>query len=271
MPKTMEPGNGKLRLGKNPAVFDSRTLRFGAYLGAKLPPPPPQVDNGHAVTRWPMYLNDRYGDCTCAAAGHMIQAWTANSGKERSPSDSDILKFYEHFTTPGPENGCDMLAVLKYWRSQGLARDKIAAFVQLEPHNATEVMDAVSIFGSCYIGIELPRFALAASDLSTVPWVVPPQGPVGDGAPDPEGGHCIPAVAYDARNLYVVTWGAIKSMSWQFYVDYADEAYAVLSQDFFSKGKTPRGFDLAQLQEDLTQIEHVPASRATVLHRNAMR
>src|SRR5580692_6648399 len=44
-------------------------------------------------------------------------------------------------------------------------------------------------------------------------------------------------IAYDSRNLYVVTWGAIKSMSWQFYCDYADEAYAIMSSDFLAKNK----------------------------------
>ena len=160
-----------------------------------------------------------------------------------------------------------MLSVLKYWRSSGLGGDKIMAFAQLEPRNVNEVKDAVSIFGGCYIGVELPKFAINASDIATVPWVVPPQGPIGDAAPDPQGGHCIPAVAYDSRNLYVVTWGAVKSMSWQFYVDYADEAYAVLSDDFLSKNKTPAGFNLPQLKQDLAEIGKVPAIRAAISSR----
>lgn len=252
-------------LGKMPAVYDSRTLRFGEYLTSRLPPPPASVNWGKAVPEWPMYLNDKYGDCTCAAAGHMIQNWTANVGKERSPSDQDILTFYEHFTTPGPDNGCNMLSVLKYWRTGGLGGDKITAFAQLEPKNAIEAKDAINLFGACYIGVELPEFAVDVPDLSTVPWVVPPQGPVGTAAPDPQAGHCIPAVAYDERNLYVVTWGAIKSMSWQFYIDYADEAYAVLSSDFLKAGKAINGFNLAQLKQDLAQLGSIPSTRATIV------
>jgi hypothetical protein len=258
----------QFRLGKKPAVYDSRTLSFGAYLTPQLPGPPQVVDWGKNVSTWPMYLNDKYGDCTCAAVGHMIENWTAAAGKQTTPNDQQILKFYEHFTTPGPENGCDMLSVLKYWRSTGLAGDKIMAFAQLEPHNVNQVKDGVSIFGGCYIGVELPKFAISSSDLSTVPWVVPPQGPVGDAAPDPQAGHCIPAVAYDSRNLYVVTWGIVKSMSWQFYTDYADESYAVLSNDFLAKNKTPAGFDLAQLKADLAEIGHVPAIRAAIFHKH---
>ena len=66
------------RLGKKPAVFDSRTLRFGAYLTTTLPAPPAAVDWGKKVPSWPMYLNDKYGDCTCAAAGHMIARYKPN-------------------------------------------------------------------------------------------------------------------------------------------------------------------------------------------------
>ena len=59
--------------GKKPAVFDSRTLRLGAYLTSRLPAPPAAVDWGKNVSSWPMYLNDKYGDCTCAAVGHMLK------------------------------------------------------------------------------------------------------------------------------------------------------------------------------------------------------
>lgn len=88
------------RLGKKPAVFDSRTLRFGNYLTAKLPPPPDAANWGKNVASWPMYLNNKYGDCTCAAAGHMIETWTAATGKEKSPTDAQILKFYRTSRRP---------------------------------------------------------------------------------------------------------------------------------------------------------------------------
>jgi hypothetical protein len=241
------------RLGKLPAVFDDRTLMFGAYLKPQLPPPPPSVDYGSRVPSWPMYANDQYGDCTCAAAGHMIQEWTANAGGEVTPPDDAVLRFYEHFvgTPPPPDEGCNMLSVLKYWRKAGLARHKVLAFAALEPSNQVQAQDALFMFGSIYIGVALPDFA-TQGDMLAVPWVVPPQGPTGTAAPNPNNGHCIPAVAYDARNLYVVTWGAVKSMSWQFYAAYADEAYAVLSEDFIARnGQNAAGFDLATLRKDL--------------------
>ena len=108
-------------LGKHPPVVDSRTLRFGDYLTSALAPPPASINYGDKVTTWPMYYNDQYGDCTCAAAGHMIQNWTANAATEVTPPPTSILSFYEHFvgTPPPADAGCDMLSVLKYWRSAG--------------------------------------------------------------------------------------------------------------------------------------------------------
>ena len=74
-------------------------------------------------------------------------------------------------------------------------------------------------------------------------------GAVGDDAPNPNNGHCIPAVGYDADQLLIVTWGELKSMAWDFYDAYADEAFAVLSQDFIEKsGVSPQGLNLQALR-----------------------
>ena len=232
----------QLKLGKHPPVFDERTLQFGSYLQQGLPTPPPAASYGNKVPVWPMYDNDKWGDCTCAAAGHMIQNWTANAGGETTPPDSAVDTFYEHFvgSPPPPDAGCNMLQVLRYWRRTGLGGHKILAFTSLEPSNQTEAMDALYMLGSVYIGLALPNFVLKGDPL-TVPWVVPAGGAVGDAAPNQQNGHCVPAVAYDARYLYIVTWGTLKQMSWQFYDTYADEAYAVLSSEFIeSNGDTVR-------------------------------
>jgi hypothetical protein len=258
-----------LRLGKDPAVTDSRTLQFARYLRPALPPPPSSVDYGKAVSVWPMYDNDKWGDCTCAAAGHMIQNWTANAGAPVTPPDSDVVSFYQHFVgnPPPSDAGCNMLSVLKYWRTFGLGGHKIQAFASIEIKNQTEAQEAVYLFGSIYIGVELPDFCVTGNVLE-VPWVVPPGGPVGSNAPKPNNGHCVPAVAYDSTNLYIVTWGMLKPMTWEFYEAYADESFAVASQDFIGRtGHAPSGFDTAQLKADLKDVTRMPASQATVTRR----
>ena len=56
----------------------------------------PEVwDGTSGITDWGMMMNDALGDCTCAALGHLIQAWTAESGTEYTPPDSAILTAYE--------------------------------------------------------------------------------------------------------------------------------------------------------------------------------
>jgi hypothetical protein len=255
------------KLGKKPVRFDDRTLHFGAYLTSELPPPPVSKDYTKKVTPpWPMMGNDQYGDCTCAAAGHMIQEWTANTGHQEVLPDSAILNAYNHFSGGNPDAGANMLDVLKYWRTTGIGKDKISAFVQLEPKNDIQVRDAINLFGNCYIGVALPNFAVVpGSDFLKTPWVVPAKGAVGNAAPNPQNGHCVPAVAYDERNLYVVTWGALKSMSWQFYNAYLEESYAVLSDDWIGKkvGDAPSGFDLPALKRDLAAIGAGQAAAAT--------
>ena len=245
------------KMGKHPPKIDTRTLQFGAYLTQNLPAPPSAIDYSKPVNTWPMMGNDQYGDCTCAAAGHMIEEWTANTGQELTLSDAAILQAYNHFAHGNPDAGANMLDVLKYWRKTGIGRDKISAFAQLEPQNHIHLQDAVSMFGSCYIGLALPNFAVPEDvDFLTIPWVVPGTGPVGNAAANPANGHCVPAVAYDQRCIYVVTWGAIKTMSWQFYDAYADEAYAALSADWINQkvGTAPNGFNMAALQQDLQAV-----------------
>ncbi len=244
-------------LGRKRSERDARTLRLARYLGPALPPPPREVNWAAGVTGWPMYDNDRYGDCTCAAAGHMVEVWTAAAGRQRTPTAAAVLRMYEHFTPPGPENGCSMLDVLRYWRATGLGKDRIGAFALLAPGSVKQARVSMALFGGCYLGLMLPEFVVDADDILAVPWTLRPYGMRGDGAPDPMAGHCVNAVGYDRRNVYVVTWGTIKAMSWGFYGAYCDEAYAVLSSDFLAKEKSPAGFDLAQLKADLQAITSV--------------
>jgi hypothetical protein len=242
------------KLGKEPPVVDKRTLRFEKYL--TLPAPPASVSYYTKVATWPMYYNNKYGDCTCAAAAHMIQNWSANAATQIKPPASKVLAFYEHFvgSPPPPDEGCNMLSVLKYWRQAGLDKQKVTAFTSIDLKNRSQAESAIYLLGSIYIGVALPNFAVEG-DMLTVPWKVPPGGPVGDAAPNPNNGHCIPAVGYDADQLWVVTWGELKSMGWDFYNAYADESFAVLSKDFLGKsGVSPAGLNLQALEADLAKL-----------------
>jgi len=251
----------KLKLGKQPVRHDPRTLLFASYLTAALPTPPASYDAGTAVTDWGMMDNDQIGDCTCAAAGHLIMEWTARAkSKVFTPSDKQIVAAYSAITGYNPvsganDNGANEIDVLNYWRQSGIAGHKISAYVALEPANHTHIMDSVYIFGGCYIGLGLPLSAQAQTQ-NHQPWSVPPQGTTGDGKPGSWGGHAVPVIAYDSRTLTVITWGARQTMTWGFWKAYCEEAYAILSPDFLTgKKATPEGFNLHQLQEDLADLK----------------
>lgn len=245
----------KVRLGKLAVRYDPRTLLMAKYVKAQLAPPPNAYDWAKSVgTNWGMMGNDKIGDCTCAAAGHLIMEWTADAGRMFTPSLQDIIKAYSAITGYDPktgdhDNGAVELDVLNYWRKTGIAAHSIAAFVSLEPSNHTHIMDAVYIFGGCYIGVQLP---LSAQGQEV--WAVPPQGTTGPGAPGSWGGHAVPVVAYDLRGLTVVTWGKLLRMTWAFWRAHCDEAYGILSTDFLKQGKAPNGFDLKTLQADLAEL-----------------
>ena len=169
----------KLKLGKQAARHDPRTLLLATYTTPALPAPPPSLDLTDKVKgAWGMMDNDQIGDCTCAAAGHLLMEWTSR------------------------------------------------AKPQTENHQ---------------------------------PWSVPPQGPIGDGAPRSWGGQAVSVMAYDARGVTVITWGAPQFMTWGFWNTYCDEAYAIISPDFLEKKAgqlaTPDGFNLQQLQADLADLK----------------
>ncbi|MGB8064685.1 MAG: hypothetical protein WCF26_22555 [Candidatus Sulfotelmatobacter sp.] len=251
----------KLKLGKQTARHDPRTLLLASYVTPALPAPPPQDDLTSKINSWGMMENDQLGDCTCAAAGHLIMEWTANAGKKMvTPTDKQIVAAYSGITGYNPatganDNGAVEIDVLNYWRQSGIAAHKIGAYVALEPSNHIHIQDSVYIFEGCYIGLQLPVSAQAQVQ-NHQPWSVPPGGPTGDGKPGSWGGHAVPVVAYDPRGLTVVTWGALQIMTWSFWEAYCDEAYAIISTDYLNdKQESPAGFNMQQLQADLADLK----------------
>ena len=255
------------KFGKQPARYDARTLRLADYL-EDLPAPMPSVNNARRVRDWPMYSNDTLNDCTCAAAGHLIQDWTAIAHREVTPTESQIVEAYEAVAgyrpgDPSTDKGATKIAVLNYWRRKGIAGHTIWAYVAIEPGNHDQVKDTVQYFGGAYIGLKLPISAQyqLRDPLNLTVWSVPSGGPVGQGLPGSWEGHSVPVVAYDHRTLTVVSWGDLLKITWQFFDVYCDEAYAILAHEWIdAKGGLPRGFRKVQLLSDLEDVEdHLPA------------
>lgn len=238
--------------GRLPARRDRRTLKLSAYTSG-LPKPPAAVDWLSQVTDWPVYLNQEIGDCTVAAAGHMIEAWTRyGSGTEISVTDQDILAAYENISGYDPstganDNGAVELDVLNYWRQHGVGGHKIRAFAKINHRNLTEVRQAINLFGGIYIGIQVPQSAedqFAAGQ----PWTPVCGSPI-------LGGHAVPVGAYDTRTFTCVTWGRTQPMSNRWWRRYVEEAWAIVTLDFLdAHGHDPQGLDLHQLLADLAHV-----------------
>jgi hypothetical protein len=246
------------KLGRGPVRHDARTLLFAAYLDDQaLPPPPPARDWTHAAAPdWGMMQNDRIGDCTCAAAAHAIQVWSANHSTEITLVDGDVVAAYAAITgykpdDPTTDNGAVELDVLRFWGSTGIGGHKISAYAALEHANRTHVESAINLFGCAYIGAALPLSAQS----QTVWDVAAPNQHTADYAPGSWGGHAMIAVAYSRVGVLLVTWGALKLVTWEWWLTYVEEAYAVLGPEWADdQAVAPNGFDLAALRADLVAL-----------------
>lgn len=242
-----------VKLGKAEVKHDDRTKLFAKFVDPSvLPPIPGSFALPKRPRTWEMYYNDKYGDCTCASAGHMITGWSFTSGKNLVPRPEDVLSLYETQgfvpTDPNTDNGAYCLDVLNEWRHNGLGGDKIEAYVKIDHRNVQQVKTAIYLFGGVYLGVALPRSAQRQDGH----WSVT-QGPGSE--PGSWGGHCINAVGYGSKTVRIVTWGQLWTVDWDFWTKYTDEAYAVVSQDWLNKrGHTFKGFDLAGLQRELQNL-----------------
>src|SRR5579862_4363895 len=251
---TTTPIETQFKLGKLPPRTDVRTLALARYVDrAKLPPPPPDLDLAAPVHDWPMYGNDRIGDCTIAAAGHMIEAWTAPSrGHAVEITERSVVGAFDKVKQVDPvtgEEGAVELDVLNYWRAHGIGSHRIGAFARVSIWDHRLVRDAAFLFGGLYIGLELP---LSAQSQAVWDWTHRLDGPAKPGS---WGGHAVDVVGYDQHVLTVVTWGRLQTMTWAFWDRYVDECYALLSVDFLDEaGEAPNGFDLAALKADLELV-----------------
>ena len=241
------------KLGRLPYRHDPRTLRFGD-LWYRAFQPPPQADwTGRVTVPWGMLLNDQLGDCAIAGAAHEIMAWTFVAGDLIVPTDPDVVAAYSAVSgydgTPQTDTGCVLLDVLKYWRNTGISGQKIGAFASIRPGNFNHLKAAVAYLEGVYGGWNLPDA-----------WLNAPQGQTwdaGDGVTaNPDNGHCMPMLGYDADGVLVVTWGYVQRITWAGVSLALDEAWAIVSTDMLdpATGKTPAGLDAAALNNELSVV-----------------
>lgn len=244
-----------VKLGKKKAVHDFRTLRMATYLDlTQLPEPPAELKPPTIQGSWGMMGNDRLGDCTFAAAGHLLKIWSADNVPPYTTNDDEYGKEYLTFNH-GVDEGCIEIQVLRHWKKYGIAGRKISAFLATNSSNANNLKIGMSLFGGVYTGVELP----VTAQRQDVWDIVADAGP--DGEPGSWGGHAIPLVGYTTQGPICVTWGELKQITWAWWFKYGSpsvggEAYPILSKDWCPpKGTDTGGFNYSQLKADLKALD----------------
>lgn len=241
-----------VKLGKNAARHDPRTLVYANYRTA-IEAPPPDAHWGRGLP-FAMLANDQYGDCVEAGYAHQVQIWGDRSGHPFVPDNQEVLGTYTAITgfnpaDPATDQGTDMLTAVGYWRSTGLGGQQITAYAALNPLAQTEMCESIAWYGGAYIGLQLP---LSAQNQVGAEWTVTTGAQAVAGS---WGGHCVPLSGYDQNTLWCVTWGKLQAMTWQFLTTYCDEAFVLLATDWIAaSGQAPSRLAWGQLLADLQNL-----------------
>ena len=246
-----------MKLGKLPARPNAVTFKLTDYVDTKKLTPPAFFGHDNLITSWGMLGNDTVGDCVLAGGAHETMMWTAEGYAPAVFTDECVLSDYSAITgydpsDPNTDNGTDMQMAASYRRKTGLLdangkRHKVAAYLAITPGNLSEHLLAAWLFGAVGIGINFPAYAMDEFN-SGIPWAVEER------KRQIEGGHYIPLVAHRGL-LCVVTWGRIQQMTPQFFHKFNDESLVYLSEEMLYGGKSPEGFDDAQLRADLSALK----------------
>lgn len=252
------------KLGKRPPLryYADVAIKAAGYIAGALPATPRTWAWGRGIS-FGMFLNDTYGDCTCAAYGHMEQVHSTRAGRPERAADGDVFDLYhatgidEHL---GDNDGRYCEGVLSYLRRVGLRQEsgdpnnpagsyeKIVGYAAVNPLAIDEVRTAGYLFGGLYIGVALPESAIPQTGRGA--WSCSAT----NNAPGSWGGHCVTVTAINATGPVVATWAMRQQMTWCFWKRYVDEAYAVLTDDWVENGPSPSGFKREQLVADLAAL-----------------
>ena len=252
----------KIKFGRLPPIEDSRTFELSGYLQKEnLPLIPRRYNWGRKIrdNKWGDLGNLKINLCTCAVAGHFVMAWSSNIGRLKRPNNEAILNAYSAVAgynpdKPESDEGVEAIKVLKYWRKNEIAGNKIIAFAKLEDKNREQLIQTIYLFGGCYVGVNLPKSAERQFN-TTKKWTIPRGGKKRDAKAGSWFGHAVLIVGYKDEELRIVTWGEEIIMTMDFWETYSVESYAVFSEAFIKDDKTPTGVDVNILRNDIETLQ----------------
>lgn len=240
------------KFGKLGPRSNYKTPRLATYLLPSLPPPPasctllPRVytatHKSDPAVLFPLDHNDSLGDCTIAALAHAQTVYRALAGSLCIWGAADVEKLYFHLTG-GQDTGLVALDVLQYWHKNPVNHDRILGYASIDPRDHKAVMQAISLFGGVYIGFQVQEACISDFEARR-PWT---PGPLLNE------GHAVYVVAYDAKQVEVLTWGNTQQGTWAWWDACTDECYCLVPPEAYNPTFSP-GFNAAQLLADLKTL-----------------
>jgi hypothetical protein len=192
----------------------------------------------------------------------MYGAWTwYASGSEALFDDSQIQAVYSRVGgyvpgDPGTDNGCVMQDVLTDQQQTGITDTtgkvhKVAGCAAFgNPADEVLLGQVLDVFGTVYVGINVQQ-QNETEFADQEPWTWDPSA-------QPVGGHAIclqRRLGSGSAPLEYVTWGALQPATTDFQANAAEEAWAVVTQDWLqSNGTSVEGLDLQQLLADMADV-----------------
>lgn len=211
-------------------------------------------------------LNDRLGNCTCAAFYHARQVWTFEAGGGMTTDlDSDVLALYESAcgynpADPTTDQGGNEQDVLNYLLNTGAqirgipGIDKIAAYVEIDQKNFDAIKRTIYECGVAYIGVNLPQSVMDNAGDNSIPWDV-------GGDTSIAGGHAVILVGYDKNTFTCISWGRRYTLTKAFLATYLEEIYGIIDKSWImATGKTPFGMTLADLETAMESLKYDAAN-----------
>jgi len=170
---------------------------------------------------YPIDGNDRWGDCTVAAASHMITIDSALAGNTVIPSAQDVIALYSRLGN-GADNGLPLSTVLKAWQKGILGGHTIQASCNVDSTNLTHVKQAIQFLGGVYIGFNTTSDTFSQFQAGT-PWTVT------NGRT--RGGHCVVVTGFNdmLQELTCLTWGQEQRATYDWFNRYVDECHAIVT------------------------------------------
>lgn len=209
-------------------------------------------------------LNNLLGCCAEAAYCHANQVWSVAAGKPiLTEPDSCVQALYETQGyvpgQPSTDQGTVLQSLLQYLVQTGApladgSRQKLLAFVEIDPTNEDDLNRATYESGGLYVGMNVPAYAEQALDTLGSTLDV---NPTGDQSII--GGHCIFSAGYQPGLREFISYGcAAYAMTTAYWKQNVDECYALVSMEFVeANGLTLLGISPAVWEAQMQAIKGV--------------